>query len=222
MELPTDDSIQPDSDEYLTEFLGVDLELLHSEIQSFQGLWSDDDDRPWYLKLFFMDIDGHPQCVGMEMRSFRWPNERSYHSEGEGAGSLLNTDWEGKVRPERLTSGVLRELNVSGLIRGTKRGNVKFERWVARHDKERAARLAEQAARWEQSSKASGGRPRRWTSQVLQRVAETYLRAHDHGESVLRAVADEFDITEAQAGQVIRRARRAGFLGPTQQGKAGP
>ena len=40
-------------------------------------------------RLFFTDIGGVLECVGMELRSFAWQSERTYTNDGEHAGSVL-------------------------------------------------------------------------------------------------------------------------------------
>ena len=56
-----------------------------------QGILEPDgsDASPWYYRLFFTDIGGVLECVGMELRSFAWQSERTYTNDGEHAGSVL-------------------------------------------------------------------------------------------------------------------------------------
>ena len=56
-----------------------------------QGFYEDEeaDSGIWYYQLFFVDVEGALECVGIELRSFAWQGERSYTTNGEHAGSAL-------------------------------------------------------------------------------------------------------------------------------------
>jgi hypothetical protein len=55
----------------------------------------------------------------------------------------------------------------------------------------------------------------------VQEVAEIYRRAVDAGKSPLQAIKDAYHISRATASKYIKRARKAGFLGPARPGRSG-
>lgn len=188
-----------------------------------QGLWPDPDHGPWYFRLFFRGLNGRPECLGVELRSFRWPQERSYTVDGEGAGSFLMTKWQDKVDPTPLTTEILRSLNVGGLVRSTKQQRAEFDEWLAAQDERDAELLMARASQWKESSKGTGGARRQWTTARLAEVAAVYLHALDRGEPPTKAVEEHLlYYSYSHAARIVSLARRAGLLGPTRKGKAGP
>ncbi|CAN5388826.1 hypothetical protein BH10ACT8_BH10ACT8_11320 [soil metagenome] len=59
------------------------------------------------------------------------------------------------------------------------------------------------------------------TSSGHQAVAEVYVAAWTAGDSPTRAVAEHFTISHSAAAKRVSRAREAGFLPQTKQGRAG-
>jgi hypothetical protein len=55
----------------------------------------------------------------------------------------------------------------------------------------------------------------------LQEVGRTYAEAYRAGRSPTKAVAEKLDISYAAATKRVANCRKAGILGPAQQGKAG-
>lgn len=189
-----------------------------------QGLWPDPEHGPWYFRLFFWPLAGRPECVGLELRSFRWPSERSYTMDGEGALSLLIDREQDKVTPTPLTTETLRSLNVSGLIRSVKQQRAEFDAWIA--GQASSASEAElhlsRADQWKGASKSKGGAPATITPAKLAEAAAVYLGALARGRPPTKAVKEHFSYSYSHAARLVVLARRAGFLGPTRKGKSGP
>jgi hypothetical protein len=64
-------------------------------------------------------------------------------------------------------------------------------------------------------------RRRTITDNDLRKAAAAYRAAHANGDPPARAVEDEFRVSRATAGRLIKRARDRGFLGPAISRKAG-
>jgi hypothetical protein len=59
------------------------------------------------------------------------------------------------------------------------------------------------------------------TDNDLRRVAAAYRAALERGDPPTVAVADDFVVSRASGGRLVRRARERGFLGPALKRKAG-
>jgi hypothetical protein len=157
------------------------------------------------------------------MRSFAWSTVRTQFTEGEPPGSWLNGEDYGQgVHRTPLTTDLLRHLNISGIIREAKRFGADLHALTAALTPIRRAEALEQAAAWEQSLERKGGGPRVNTPERLRKVAEIYRGALDRGDPPTKAVAEKLHCSPPHAGRLVGMARKAGFLGPTRKGKAGP
>jgi hypothetical protein len=72
---------------------------------------------------------------------------------------------------------------------------------------------------YEARPKKAGRRP--VPPERIQRVAAVYRRALAEGRRPTQAVKDDLGVSRSQASKLVMRARAEGFLGPTEQRKAG-
>ena len=59
------------------------------------------------------------------------------------------------------------------------------------------------------------------TDARLERVADVYRTAVELGEYPVEAVKEDQFVSRSYAGELVRQARKRGFLGPARPGKAG-
>jgi hypothetical protein len=59
------------------------------------------------------------------------------------------------------------------------------------------------------------------TSEVLETVAQVYREAYRVGKNPVQAVADAMQLSPSTASKRVIAARRLGYLGPAQRGRAG-
>jgi hypothetical protein len=170
--------------------------------------WTDPTGRGWSLVFHFAEIDGVAEVIGLDVRGFR---ERA---------QTKPTDADG---PHPLTASTLRALpfgaqadRARAWARTTR--STGFAKWRQELDEGIREELERQGAAFaEPEAKA---RRTRWTTGALQEAAHTYTTALAGGERPTQAVADHFGISHSMAAKVVRRARDAGLLPETTQGRA--
>lgn len=181
------------------------------------GRWPDQDEGPWLLGLYWADVAGRIECVGVELRSVPRPA-----GDEEAPGS----PWRGgRGRPPEVPSvlgtGVLRDLPLGRIVQDTKRTQAAFRRWWAGRERERRPELLAKAKAWE--SQHAGG-PRGYGLQRFQEVAQVYRAAQGPEAAAERAkpttaVALHFQVTKSTAAKWVARARAMGLLPPARRGQ---
>jgi hypothetical protein len=185
--------------------------------------WRDPEGREWLVRVHLASIDGRAECVGLELRSFRQDDvgiERFSHDQLPEKAEATGV----------VTASLLRALPVGGLIAAAKRAARFFaeqnaepqpvseeirelERlaWVGGALERLLAAKAERAR--EVLPALRGGRP---PIHNPAEIAEVYLHG---GATPTRAVAEHFHLSRSAAAKQVARAREAGFLDKTTQGK---
>lgn len=197
------------------------------ELPAVIRLWPDEHEGPWLLHLRFKVIDGRAECVGLELRSFREPDEPASCTPGtvflwgsSGIERLVEID----AATERISASLVRGLPIGRLLDEARRGGASL-RHPRAFDQE-PGWSPDPAARIDAGQKFEAakrrGRPTQWTSERLAEVADVYLEAWIAGDPPRKAVAERFHVSMAAAAKLVGRARKTGLLGSTHRGKAGP
>jgi hypothetical protein len=163
--------------------------------------WPHPKREPWKVTLHFGDVAGRIECVGMTLRSDT-----------------------GQRAPCPLTTAVLRDLPLSGLIRERRRHLTAAARGEPSKGAPRFGLGARQALRAE-LPKWSATRGR-YTDDHYKAVARVYADAWRRGEDPTRAVwqwAEENGqpISRSGAANWVARARRKGLLAATEERRPG-
>jgi hypothetical protein len=207
--------------------------------------WPDPQTGPWSIRVHWQDIDGRPECVGLEV----W----------NGSG-IDGAPTEGRT-PAPITATGLRDLKPDTLLRAARRqyaeglteiaagfdrklgaanrkagrGRTKRSPFVAEDvaptvggsGSPHTQALRRKARSVDQPRKAAKGSKRRGrppgvshSPEHWQRVAEVYTEARRAGHDPTAAVAAEFDKTHSTAGKWVARCRELDLLPPTTRGKA--
>jgi hypothetical protein len=179
-----------------------------ARVESYQDatLWPDERTGPWLIVVTWAAVEGRLEPVGLELRGYR-------EKEGERAWPAVLPTWD--QGPAVLATTTLREIPFATLVADLRR--------------ERAAQHADfidhLAAQPEYQSEADQASLRRLRSAgtrryaALAEVAEVYRHAWETGRAPTRAVAEHFTISQSAAAKRVSRAREAGYLPLTTQGK---
>lgn len=172
--------------------------------------WPDPLKGPWVLRFHWTVVEGIPECVGFDVRSYR--------DTKKGPQTLPET----KVQP--ITATLMRSLPVDALIRAEAETALDLLRWNSSGAKGTNPKARESARAlvkpFEQAKVKRGPRPY-WTEERLAQAAEVYIDALARKQPPTTAVADAFTISPGMAGKIVSRCRKQGLLGPTTRGKAG-
>lgn len=172
-------------------------------------LWPDDRRGPWLVRVMWAPVEGRPECVGIEMRSYRetgeeWPPELPHWSD----------------HPEVLTTTALRELPFATIVGDLRRevaeGDAEFYGWLAGQPEYRSPADQESLRRL----RSAAAQPRRAAGRYTE-VAEVYQHAWQKGRPPTQAVAEHFTISQSAAAKRVSRARQAGYLPLTTRGRPG-
>lgn len=174
----------------------------------------------WKVDLYWGEVNGRTECVGIELKSFVWedeanapPRERAvYPINAHGLKALSKTF-------------LAREFSFDEILDEARDAWVQMLRTFepfARDDKTR--RTLERRLLAEQSRTARrGGRPAP-DAALLMRVAAIYESAWENPSTrhaPTKTVADVLDIPHSTAAKYVQRARQARLLGQTKQGHPG-
>src|SRR6266568_922826 len=99
-----------------------------------------------------------------------------------------------------------------------------LQKWVNEWAASKASELRDISAEWaklpvlqQRLEEASKRRPRTSSSAIYAEVAKVYSAAPAANESPTKAVALKWGVSRTLAGSWVNRARKAGFLGATEQ-----
>jgi Family of unknown function (DUF6214) len=167
-------------------------------------LWPDARTGPWLVTVTWANIGGREEPAGLEIRGYReedaWPRVLPARDKG----------------PAVLATTTLREIPFATIVADLRRQRAEqhagFIDFLAAGPEYQAE--ADQAAL--RRLRAAGPRP---TAAVLAEVAEVYRQAWKDGQPPTRAVAAHFTISQSAAAKRVARARQAGYLPPTSQGR---
>jgi hypothetical protein len=182
------------------------------------GQWPDEDLGPWLLGLYWSEVEGRIECVGMELRSVRRPaaDEEAPGSPWRGGRGRLEI-------PSVLSTAVLRDLPLGRIVQDTKRSQAGFRRWWAGLERERRRELLAKAKAWE--GHHAGG-PRGYGYRHFEEVAAIYRAAQGPDAAPGRAkpttaVAEHYGVTKSTAAKWVARARspEMGLLPPARRGQ---
>jgi hypothetical protein len=156
--------------------------------------WPDSRRGPWRVTCWWASVDGYARLIGVDVRSFAG-------SDGPDLGESVET----------LTASILRRLPLDAVAgRAFEQGKNQLEPlFVGPGD------VTLLTGTFIPGGK-TGRRP--LSPDDLARVAAVYRAG---GTKPTQAVAKAFGITVSAAGKRVARARRAGLLDPTTQGRAG-
>ena len=200
-----------------------------SRAEQLETRWTSKDGSRWRIVFDVVELDGRPEPVGLGIRS--WPRDRH-------------------ETPRRLLSDHLREVNMASAFWAACREHAKQLRgeaelmadtdvWIDSppltadgevadgevrcYAGEELAQAAAAKARAASAAEARGravGRTPRFTTEDVERAAAVYLDAWREHRPPQKAVHEALDISRAQAGDLVRRARKKGLLPPTERRKA--
>ena len=169
-------------------------------------LWPDPQTGPWLITVTWADFEGRLEPVSLEIRGYR--------EDGQAWPPVLPLRDQG---PAILATTTLREIPFATIVADLRR--------------QRAAQHADfidfLAAQPEYQTEADQASLRRLRSSgtrrpaALAEVAEVYRHAWRDGRPPTRAVAEHFVISQSAAAKRVARARQAGYLPLTTQGKPG-
>lgn len=158
------------------------------------------------VTLHFARVDGRVECIGVDVRTFRWKGEP------HPARRLPRTE------PRPITTTDLRGLRLAEIIEVERAKLARFlfadsgdEDWDATPW---AAGVVEA---WEPKAR---GRPRIYGPEHFAEVARVYREADARSRTPTRAVARHFGVSQAAAAKWVARCRELGLLPPTTRGKA--
>jgi hypothetical protein len=186
-------------------------------LDSHSDRWPDDGGpAPWQLTFHWAVVDGRPECVGLDIRSFQ--EERS--EKERKVKRLPGTD------PEPIRATTLRKLDLGRLLDEAREDHKALMQWAATYGKGVEAALRKRALEVlpvfeEGGDRSRGGRPPLHGPDHFEKVARTYIEALTHGRPPLKAVAAWGSVSASTAAKWVARCRELGLLGPTTQGKAG-
>lgn len=167
---------------------GAEIQFDPAEVRTSYRRYPDKD-GPWMLQIYFQDIDGRPECVGLKL------------------SSMATADENREVPPPLqmpamgipLTPGLIRELKLGEQIRDAQASMGFGLNGVA-----------------PAASRPPGMRDS--TYRRLQEAADVYRAAFAAGGKPTTAVAGHFGLTVGGASNLVSRARELGLLPPTSQG----
>lgn len=176
-------------------------------------LWPNPATGPWLLKLEWVTVRQRPECIGVELRSFRktgeaWPPELPTWR--ESCPALTSDVWRALpiatiVRDLRLEMASSSVVTLSQMIDSGE--------WSG-DDKRDLRRLRTAAA---VPLAANSALP----ASLHEEVAQVYEAAWKDGRSPTQTVADHFQISHSAAAKRVHRARAAGALPTTTKGRPG-
>lgn len=173
-----------------------------------QGLWPDESQGPWYFRLYWEEIDGRTECVGLDFRSVRTVDD-------EGSGSLLADPSRVPMKPTKLTTTTLRDFPLGATVDGSRAWVGAVLTWWAGRDEARRDELEAKARRFA-ARRSKGGRKPMYGPDHWAAVADVYLGTASKPTS---AVAEAFGVSHSAAGKWVARCREMGLVPPTTAGK---
>lgn len=140
-----------------------------------------------------------------------WAGVEPERSPFDGAGDSRSWRRTKGGGPFPVTASALRDLPLAKLIAAQRAGLAPKV----------LGRLSRASAEPAPAPTPRRGRPRKYDTAHFEAVAVVYSEAWRRGAPPRRAVADSFEVSEAVAGQWVRRCREMGALPPTSPGRAG-
>ncbi len=184
--------------------VGINVEKPPSNPDPEVFLWPDRVKGPWGITLHWDVIDdGRMDVVGVDVRSF--PASDPPGSRVEPAGG-----WNQRM----VTTSLLRDLKIAELIDQRRRWRIEIL-GSSQNLPPLGVDLVEQVF-----GRRRGGRPP-LEDDFLQEVARVYSEAWTDKAHPTQAVREWGQVAYGTAAKWVMRARRRGFLGPAQAGKAG-
>lgn len=151
------------------------------------------EDGAWIIELHWAEVDGHFDCVGMEIRSFARDDE-----DAEGLECIP------------LTTSVLRAVPLATLIDSDRR------QAVANLAPEVLERAETEFGTF--SPRRRGRRP--GGSPELEEIAQAYRDGSKLTDAPTRYVAERFGYSRSNAAKLVAKARAEGLLPQTTRGRA--
>ncbi len=174
-------------------------------------LWPDEQRGPWLINVNWGEVGGRWECVHFEIRSYRTPGEEWAKAlpdrrEGTGAAVLTATTW--------------RQIPIGRVIEELRRRRIdENTRWL-RSVKRRGA-VPEWMVKSGEEALAMWSAPLPKEGAGLEQVAAVYRAAWREGRPPTQAVARHFQLSSSAAAKRVARARAAGLLPATSQGRSG-
>jgi hypothetical protein len=164
--------------------------------------WPDTLKGPWSLRFHWAVIDGRAECIGL----------------GIGPAD--------EDHPLPVTRSLVRELPIGKLISEELQTYRSLLVALEHGQLPGASKAAKAAARelapaFSERPQRAGGRRPKYDNGHFAEVAKVYGHAYAAGRTPTRAVAKHFSASPSAAAKWVARARKMGFLGPTDPGVAG-
>lgn len=166
----------------------IEVEFDPAEVRTSYRRYPDRN-GPWMLCMYFQDVDGRPECVGLKLTSMATAEENRE----------VPTPLQMPEMGIPLTPGLIRELKLGERIRDA-RTSLDFTLGGAPPAAVRPPGMRES------------------TYRRLQEAADVYRAAFAAGGKPTTAVAEHFRLTVGGASNLVSRARELGLLPPTSQG----
>lgn len=164
-------------------------------LPSSERLWPDFEKGPWLLHFDWCAIEGRAECVGFAITSVV--------PEGHRPGELVPP----QDAAQRLSAQQLRDVPLGALV------DEERPEWAAGW---RALGLNDVADAF---AAPRGRRHPHDPPERLRRAAAIYREAFSAGQPPTKAVEEALVISRSAAGKLVARARAAGLLPPTSQGR---
>lgn len=174
---------------------GVPTDPNPNHLPSSERLWPDFEQGPWLLHFDWCAIEGRAECVGFAITSVV--------PEGHRPGELVPP--AGSVR--RLSAQQIRDVPLGALVEEER------PEWAAGW---RALGQDDIAGAF---AAPRGRRHPHDSPDRLRQAAEVYRQAFAAGQPPTKAVEEALVISRSGAGKLVARARAAGLLPPTSQGR---
>lgn len=177
-------------------------------------LWPDSEHGPWEITLYWMNMDGETQVIGVDLRSF--------------TGDWMGARGGSRRKPLEPIGSDFVGMDAS-LWRTFRFREVADASWqhLLESTERRAARssnpgVALKNLRLDLGSRRGGrgGRPPQLGPDTYAEVARVYGEARAQRRHPTKAVSKHFVISHSAAAKRVGRARALGLLPPTTRGKA--
>jgi hypothetical protein len=179
--------------------------------------WFDSSGNPWWLTFHWGEVDGRPECVGLDVRGFM---ERGGKTTGLAPGGALGVVSGPDLRA--VTASLLRDMPLASLVRENKQAASDLRRWYSTQKK--ATRRGRQLA-FKQAEAFEAPRQRKYGREHYAKVAEIYATAYGKHQPPTKAVAESPElggpVSRSTAAKWVARAREMHLLGTTSMRKAG-
>jgi hypothetical protein len=196
---------------------------------STQRLWRDPDKGPWYVELYWTEVNGELVPYGMTLLSDRRPAGEPpgsllgiprYRRDPETGAKVVTDGFQTELTPRKLTGEELRGLGFAELAASMADSKREFHRWWAEQEAARRRLIEERGDQWAAASSRA-----KWTPGELAEIARVHQAGRPRSlQAVIEWYAARTDgetVDESTASRWIRQARDIGMLPDTGRRRKG-